>query len=110
MKTISKREEQILVAVWQLKDQAYLLAIKRHLSLILGADWTVGAIHKPLMKLEKEGFVGSYMGNATSKRGGRSKKIYSITDLGLEALKTIKKKHDALWEGFPEIFIKNVER
>ena len=103
MKTISKREEQILVAIWQLKEQAYLLAIKKHLSLILSADWTVGAIHKPLMKLEKEGYVNSYMGQATARRGGRSKKIYSITDLGLEVLKTIKKKHDALWAGFPEI-------
>ena len=66
-------------------------------------DWSVGAIHKPLMKLEKEGFVESYLGEATPKRGGRSKKIYRVSKLGLDALKTIKKEHDTLWARFPVI-------
>lgn len=101
MKTISRREEQILIAIWNLKKAAYLLAIKDHLSTIMNAEWTVGAIHKPLMKLEKEGFVESYMGGATAKRGGRRKKIYEVTQLGLEELKAIKKNHDVLWADFP---------
>ena len=101
MKTISRREEQILIAIWNLKEAAYLLAIKDHLSTIMNAEWTVGAIHKPLMKLEKEGFVESHMGGATAKRGGRRKKIYKVTRLGLEELKAIKKNHDVLWADFP---------
>jgi PadR family transcriptional regulator PadR len=101
MKTISKREEQILIAVWNLKESAYLLAIKNYLSKIMEADWSVGAIHKPLMKLEKEGLVEFYMGEATAKRGGRSKKIYRVSKLGVDTLKTIKKEHDVLWGKFP---------
>ena len=100
MKTISRREEQILVAIWVLKNQAYLLAIKNFLSQIMQTDWSVGAIHKPLMKLEREGYVDSFMGEASAKRGGRRKKIYKVTDLGLEALKSLKKEHDALWAEF----------
>jgi PadR family transcriptional regulator PadR len=103
MKTISKREEQILIAIWNLKESAYLLAIKNYLSKIMETDWSVGAIHKPLMKLEKEGFVESRMGEATAKRGGRSKKIYRVSPRGLDALKTIKEEHDALWEKFPVV-------
>ena len=103
MKTISKREEQILIAIWNLKESAYLLAIKNHLSKIMGADWSIGAIHKPLMKLEKEGLVESYMGEATAKRGGRSKKIYRVSKLGIDTLKAIKEEHDALWAKFPAI-------
>ena len=103
MKTISKREEQILIAIWSLKESAYLLAIKNHLSKIMRADWSVGAIHKPLMKLEKEGLVESYMGEATAKRGGRSKKIYRVSKLGLNTLKAIKEEQDALWAKFPAI-------
>jgi len=101
MKTISRREEQILIAIWNLKESAYLLAIKNHLSKIMETDWSVGAIHKPLMKLEKEGLVDSYMGEATAKRGGRSKKIYRISKLGLDTLKAVKEEHDALWAKFP---------
>jgi len=54
MKTISKKEEQILIAIRPLKESVYFLAIKRYLSKIMKTDWSVGAIHKPLMKLEEE--------------------------------------------------------
>jgi DNA-binding PadR family transcriptional regulator len=101
MKTISKREEQILIAIWNLKEYAYLLAIKNHLSKIMETQWSVGAIHKPLMKLEKEGLVESYLGEATAKRGGRSKKIYRVSKLGLDTLQVLKEEHDALWAKFP---------
>ncbi len=100
MKTISRREEQILIAIWNLKESEYLLAIKNHLSKIMDIHWSVGAIHKPLMKLEKEGLVESYMGEATAKRGGRRKKIYRTSKLGLKILKAIKEEHDALWAKF----------
>ena len=103
MKTVSRREEQILIAIWNLNESAYLLAIKEHLSNTLKAQWSVGAIHKPLMKLEKRGLVESFLGEATAKRGGRSKKIYQVTKLGLEALKDIKKEHELLWANFPEV-------
>lgn len=101
MKTISRREEQILIAIWHLKESAYLLAIKRHLSEVMQTDWTVGAIHKPLMKLERQGYVESYLGETTAVRGGKRKKIYRITKLGLELLKTAKKEYEVLWAEFP---------
>ena len=56
-----------------------------------------------LMKLEKEGLVKSYMGEATAKRGGRSKKIYRVSKLGLNTLKTIQEEHEVLWAKFPII-------
>jgi DNA-binding PadR family transcriptional regulator len=101
LKTISRRKEQILIAIWNLQESAHLLAVKDHLSRIMGADWSVGAIHKPLMKLEREGLVEFYLGEATAKRGGRRKKIYRISKLGLQALEEIKKEHDILWAKFP---------
>lgn len=102
MKTISKREEQILVAVWRLQANAYLLAIRRYLSEVLGMDWSVGAIHKPLIKLEAAGLIHATMGGATAKRGGRRKKIYRLSRSGLITLETLKKEHDTLWGNFPE--------
>jgi len=103
MKTISRREEQILIAIWNLREAAYLLAIKKHLSKILNQNWSVGAVHKPLMKLEKAGFIDSRMGESTPTRGGRGKKIYQVTDLGRKILMELKKEHDALWGLFPEL-------
>lgn len=100
MNTLSRREEQVLLAVWDLKDTAYLLSIKEYLSKITKEDWSVGVIHKPLLQLERKGFIKSHIGAATAKRGGRRKKIYSVTQQGIDELKTLKKEQDKLWKNF----------
>ena len=101
MNTLSQREEQILLAIWVLKEDAYLVAIKKYLSEIFGKNWTVGAIHKPLRHMEQNGYLESYLGEATAKRGGRAKKIYRITRQGLAVLTEYKRINDVLWADFP---------
>lgn len=101
MDNLSQREEQIMLAIWALNDDAYLVAIKKYLSEIFGKNWTVGAIHKPLRRLEQIGYLESYLGEATAKRGGRAKKIYQITRTGLMVLTEYKKINEALWADFP---------
>jgi PadR family transcriptional regulator PadR len=100
---LTQREEQILIAIWKLKDEAYLVAIKKHLSGILRKDWTVGAIHRPLRHLENEGLIESHLGEATAKRGGRAKKIYSITKAGFTVLAEYKRINESLWGRFPDL-------
>ena len=100
MKTLSRREEQILLAIGELKEDAYLVSIKKYLSGVVNQNWTVGAIHKPLRMLEQAGFVDAYLGESTARRGGRSKKIYTITKKGYELLAEYKKVNDTLWAGF----------
>ncbi len=97
---LSRREEQVLLAIWNLKDDAYLLKIKDYLLELTAIEWSVGIIHKPLMQLERKGCVNSTMGEATPKRGGRRKKMYSITEPGIEALKALKNEHDVMWGQF----------
>ena len=101
MKTLARREEQILLAIWELKEDAYLISIKKYLSSVMKKNWTIGAIHKPLRRLEEAGFVEYYLGEATARRGGRSKKIYKITDKGFELLTEYKKVYETLWARFP---------
>ena len=98
---ISQREEQIMLAIWSLKEEAYLVAVKKYLSDIFGKRWTVGAIHKPLRRMEEAGFLVSSLGEATAKRGGRAKKIYQITEKGMAVLKASKQINDLLWADFP---------
>jgi len=102
MNTLSQREEQIMLTIWTLHDDAYLVAIKKYLSIVLRKNWSVGAIHKPLRRLEKAGYLKSYLGEATAIRGGRAKKIYRITRQGLVVLAEHKKITQALWADFLE--------
>jgi len=100
MDILSRREEQVLLAVWEIQDNAYLLAIKKYLSEVTSKDWSVGIIHKPLLQLEKKGFITSSIGEATAKRGGRRKKLYKVTSLGIDELKKLKSEQDLIWKNF----------
>lgn len=102
MKSLSKREEEILLAIGCLGKNAYLVAIRKHLQKITGNELSIGAVHIPLQRLEKAGYLNSIMGDASAVRGGRRKKIYTITYIGLEALRANRKVYDVLWSEFLE--------
>ncbi|MFC1725953.1 PadR family transcriptional regulator [candidate division KSB1 bacterium] len=97
---ISRREEQVLLAVWNLGDNAYLLSIKKHLTKLTGSDWSLSAVQKPLLQLERKGYITTQMGEASPVRGGRRKKLCRITPSGIDALKTLKKEQDVIWKNF----------
>jgi PadR family transcriptional regulator len=97
MEYLSQREEQILLAIGYLRKDAYLVAIRKHLSSIVGKELSIGAVHIPLRRIEKQGLIAASFGESTAVRGGRRKKIYRLTSAGLAALKENKKVSDRLW-------------
>ena len=106
MENLTRREEQIMLSIVHLDEDAYLVRIKKHLSGLMKKRWSIGAIHIPLRRLERDGYVTSFYGEATSVRGGRRKKIYRITPKGLKALNENKRINDILWEKFLEFELK----
>jgi PadR family transcriptional regulator PadR len=99
---LTQTEEEILLTIWDLKEEAYLVAIRSRLNRIMEKDLTIGAVHIPLSKLEKEGLMTSRFGEATPKRGGRRKRIYRLTAAGIAVLKKRMKQKDRLWKSFSE--------
>ena len=106
MTTLSRREEQVLLSIWNLKDDAYLISIKKHLSILTDTEWSLSAVQKPLLQLERKGYITTYMGEASARRGGRRKKMCQITRDGVEALKALKKEQDVLWQQFLDVEFK----
>ncbi len=104
MHNLTRTEEDILLTIWDLKENAYLVAIRLRLNKIRERELTIGAIHIPLSKLEKDGIVDSSFGESTPKRGGRRKRIYKLTKLGIEVLKKQKKTRDRIWAGFSQAY------
>ena len=97
---LTRREEQVLLAVWQLKDSAYLVSVRKYLTDATKKTWSIGSVHKPLTILEERGYLSSYEGTATAIRGGRRKKLYKLTNTGLAALTYYKKVAETLWLNF----------
>ncbi len=98
MKSLTRKEELIMLSILNLKTNAYLIAIVDHLSKITRKKVSLTSVHIPLSRLEKSELIASNYGEATAIRGGRRKKIYRITDLGLESLEEYKRVSDILWE------------
>ncbi len=98
MRAITKQEEQILLIIHSLKDRAYLVTIRDKLMEITGREFDVGTVYKPLKRLNKDGFLDTYLGEPTSVRGGKAIKYYKLSRNGIEVLKEAKKVQDKLWE------------
>ena len=103
MKTITQNEERILLSILQLGEDAYLVAIKHHLSKVLHKNISLTSIHLPLSRLESNGLVESSWGEATTVRGGRRKRIYRITKHGFEVLEEYHRIHNALWQDYTKL-------
>jgi len=100
MKTLTRKEELILLSVLNLKENAYLVALHEHLSQVTTKKVSLTSVHLPLSRLEKEGLLVSEFGEATPERGGRRKKIYTVTRPGLAALREHKRVSDVLWANY----------
>jgi PadR family transcriptional regulator PadR len=100
MKSLTRKEEIIMLSILHLKENAYLVAIADHLSQTTEKKVSLTSVHLPLNRLEKNGLIQSEFGEATAVRGGRRKKIYMITKLGFEALEEHKRISDLLWENY----------
>ena len=103
MRLLSRSEELILIAVWGLKERAYSVPIREQLMDVTGKYWSFGAVYMPLERLVKKKYLDSYLAEPTKERGGRSKRIYTLTRYGMEALADIKKIYEASLKGLGEI-------
>ncbi len=97
MKSLTRKEELLILTILNLKKDAYLIAIADHLAETTGKNVSLTSVHAPLSRLEKHGVIRAKFGDATAVRGGRRKKIYSVTKLGFELLAEYKRISDTLW-------------
>ena len=91
-----------------MKDDAYCVPILEEAQKHTGKEWTLSGIYIPLGRLEKKGFVKSYLGEPTPERGGKRKRFYKITPQGFKALKEVKEVEKAMWEGLSEVQLDNL--
>ena len=96
-------EELVLTMVGILQEEAYGNAIVNEIKTRLGRNSNLSAVHVTLYRLEGKGFVKSGMGGATNARGGRRKRIFTITNAGLAMLRAMKEARIDLWKLVPQL-------
>jgi DNA-binding PadR family transcriptional regulator len=98
-------EELILTMVAALREEAYGAAITDEIELRLKRDVNLSAVHVTLYRLEDKGYIKSSMGGGTKERGGRRKRIYTITSAGMAILRAMKETRIELWKMVPQLKI-----
>jgi PadR family transcriptional regulator PadR len=96
-------EELVLILVAALQGDAYGAAISDEIEVRLKREVTLSAVHVTLYRLEDKGYIKSRVGGATNERGGRRKRIYTVTSAGLAMLKAIKESRIELWNMVPQL-------
>ena len=103
MKLVSRNEEVVMLTILKLQDNAYGVSIRERIFEDTGHLWSFASIYQPLDKLVRKGLVNRTKGVPTAERGGKSKFFYTLTSEGKRALVELRKAHEQVWAGIPEI-------
>jgi len=96
-------EELILLTVASLNKDAYAVSVKDELEERANRNTNISAIHSSLYRLEDKGFLRSEFGGATSKRGGKKKRYFQVTNAGFAVLQEAKNLRESYWESIPRL-------
>jgi PadR family transcriptional regulator PadR len=100
---IGEFEELVLLTVGILFNDAYGLAIVDELERQTGRTVMMSSVHKALVRLEEKGYLKSQLGGATEARGGRDKRLYTLTQAGVKVLNHSKELRNAMFRQVPKL-------
>jgi PadR family transcriptional regulator PadR len=84
--TLGELEQLVLLAVLQVEGDAYAASVREELARRTNRDVARGAVHVTLDRLEQKGFLRSATGESGEARGGRPRRVFTVTAAGLRAL------------------------
>ena len=90
-------EELVLLAVHGLRDEAYGIAVREILERETGRSVSLGPVYTVLDRLERKELVHSMMVSGTPTRGGRSRRVFTLTAAGSRALTSLQQIRTRLY-------------
>ncbi len=94
-------EELVLLIVASRPDEAYGVLVMNEFLEQANRKVNISAVHAALRRLEEKGYVKSSWSEASEKRGGRRKRIFSIRSKGVQALEKNRDLRIKLWNNIP---------
>lgn len=95
-------EEFTLLAVRALGDSTYAVPIQQYVEKVTARPVSLGSIYATLTRLEEKGFLRSTMSEAVAQRGGKSKRVYSVTSSGLRTARDLHRVRERMWNAITE--------
>lgn len=79
-------EELILLTVGVLYPEAYGVSVMDELVIQAERSLNISTVHSVMTRLEEKGFLKSHMSEPREERGGRRKRIFTLTAAGKNVL------------------------
>jgi DNA-binding PadR family transcriptional regulator len=95
-------EEFTLLAVRALGDSTYAVPVQQYVEKVTARPVSLGSIYAALARLEEKGFLRSTMSEALAQRGGKSKRVYSVTPSGLRTARDLHRLRERMWNAITE--------
>lgn len=102
-KGLGEFEELILLAVCILEDGAYGISVKKEVEKHSGRSILLGAVHITLYRLQDKGLLESELGGNTEKRGDRRKRLFKLTETGMQQLRASQDVRQSMWQLIPQL-------
>ena len=91
-------EEFTLLAIRALGDHTYAVPVQQYVETVTERTISIGSIYAALARLEEKGFVRSTMSEAIAQRGGKSKRMYTVTPTGLRTARDLHRVRERIWD------------
>ena len=94
-------EELTLLAVLALGDTAYGVPVQELIEREAGREVTLGAVYAALERMERKGLLRSTFSDAVAERGGKRRRVFTVTADGARVLHETRRAREALWNAVP---------
>jgi len=92
-------EYLVVLAVLRLGANAYGMRVRQEIASRTGRDVTIGAVYSTLERLADKGLLKASMSDPTPERGGRAKRSFAVTGIGIEAANRARQDMASMLEG-----------
>ena len=99
---LGELERMVLMAVLRAPDP-YPVGVRNELASTAGVSLSRGTIYVTLQRLEERGLVRSALGEPTAARGGKAKRLFTVTPKGRQALRTSFARLERLTDGIEHL-------
>lgn len=92
-------DQYVLLAILRLHPDGYGISVQDEIARRTGNRPTVSVVYAALARLTRHDLIRPRVGSATARRGGRSKRHFTVTPRGRRVLKAALGASDAMRAG-----------
>lgn len=104
---LGELEEIVMLSVGILYDDAYGLAIQKEIKERCNRSITISTVHSVTSRLEEKGYLKARYDGATPERGGRRKRLFTLTSSGQSVITKMRDLRENMWQAIPKVALSN---